>query len=502
MARQHSCIHQPPQAPCKRTMSELQFSRGAAQCCHQKLSSWAPTQIGRPQSSAVKPASRAGRLENTCMPVKGRACAATVIQPAAPPEANAECKISCTPARPVMLLRLTRAERAGACEGAVKPTAPKKLCTSAGTLRRATRCARCGTSQAKRCNTRHRAPHKTCPSVPLGSAAEPAPTAPLIHDNRCTAAEIRVLPKQLAGPKAPAEQTAAASPALQHPLQSPRPDQKGRTHQAGSRPAQRGAAAAADATGKRRPARPSGLRAARAVRQPPVHPGDDGPEDFLVPGLLHDNVPALRDDVQLLVLRLAPHSESPLRTRMTAGTEGRPAPTIMRTADQHALQGHAKGGAAQGRTEPRLKPRWPGAAGGGANARPIPKQILTSVRKVPGICRVCKRARSTLARANSCREPSTSHSVSSAPWKTTKGNAYCGIAARHAPVASRYSVALRARVAPCQHSGSGARASRGREQGRLQDEAAAAAFVTQSAARQKSFDAAGRRGLAAHGQAA
>jgi len=92
--------------------------QGAAQCCHQKLSSWAPTQIGHPQSSAVKPASRARRHENKCMPVKGRVCAATVIHPAAPPEANAECKISCTPARPVMLLRLTRAERAGACAGA------------------------------------------------------------------------------------------------------------------------------------------------------------------------------------------------------------------------------------------------------------------------------------------------------------------------------------------------------------------------------------------------
>ena len=121
---------------------------------------------------------------------------------------------------------------------------------------------------------------------------------------------------------------------------------------------------------------------------------------------------------------------------------------------------------------------------------------------MPGICRVCERARGTLARANSCREPSTSHSVSSAPWKTTKGNAYCGIAARQAPVASRYSVALRARVAPCQHSGSGARASRGRGQGRLQDEAAAAPFVKRSAARRKSFDAAGRRRLAAYGQAA
>ena len=58
--------------------------------------------------------------------VKGRVCFATVIHPAAPPEANAECKISCTPAPAVMLLRLTRAERAGACAGAVKPTAPNK----------------------------------------------------------------------------------------------------------------------------------------------------------------------------------------------------------------------------------------------------------------------------------------------------------------------------------------------------------------------------------------
>lgn len=36
----------------------------------------------------------------------------------------------------------------------------------------------------------------------------------------------------------------------------------------------------------------------------------------------------------------------------------------------------------------------------------------------------------------------------------TKGNEYSGIAARHALVALRYSVAFRARVAPCQHSGS------------------------------------------------
>ena len=36
----------------------------------------------------------------------------------------------------------------------------------------------------------------------------------------------------------------------------------------------------------------------------------------------------------------------------------------------------------------------------------------------------------------------------------TKGKEYSGIAARHALVALRYSVAFRARVAPCQHSGS------------------------------------------------
>ena len=36
----------------------------------------------------------------------------------------------------------------------------------------------------------------------------------------------------------------------------------------------------------------------------------------------------------------------------------------------------------------------------------------------------------------------------------TKGNEYSDIAARHALVALRYSVAFRARVAPCQHSGS------------------------------------------------
>ena len=36
----------------------------------------------------------------------------------------------------------------------------------------------------------------------------------------------------------------------------------------------------------------------------------------------------------------------------------------------------------------------------------------------------------------------------------TKGKEYSGMAARHALVALRYSVALRARVAPCQHSGS------------------------------------------------
>ena len=116
-------------------------------------------------------------------------------------------------------------------------------------------------------------------------------------------------------------------------------------------------------------------------------------------------------------------------------------------------------------------------------------------RRRCGPCRVCERARGTLARSNSCREPSTSHSVSSAPWKTTKGNTYCGIAARQALVASRYSVALRARVAPCQHSGSGAR-RRGRGQGRLRDEAVAGSFAAGSAAQQTSFDGAGRRGLA------